>query len=376
MRIMVWTNSFRPQIGGVEVLGVRLFPALKARGHEFLIVTRRISISLPGEAMYCSIPVYRFPTLQALKEGDVDQLVQIRQQMFKLKLGFKPDLIYFYHVGPEMFLYREIIQDRSVPILVTLHGTFPDQCFLPGALIREVLRTADWITACSAAVLDKTRQQLPEIVSSSSVIANSLEEPHVDPVPISFEIPKLLCVGRVVPQKGFDLILVALASIIHRFPTLRLVIAGDGESLPELKKQAARLQIKNYVEFMGWVVPDKVPALINESTMVVVPSREEPFGLVALQASQMARPVVASRVGGLSEIIVDKETGLLVEKEDARALADAIAFLLDHPEAAVQMGQNGRNRTREVFNWDRYVDAYDQLFQQLGQKVCSYESVD
>lgn len=371
MRIMVWTNSFWPQIGGVEVLGTRLFLALKARGHEFLIVTRRISISLPGEAMYCGIPVYRFPTLQALNEGDLDQLAQMRQQIFKLKLSFRPDLIYFYHVGPEMFLYREIIQDHSVPVLVTLHGTFPDQCFLPGTLIGELLRSADWVTACSAAVLDKTRRQLPEIVSSSSVIANSLEEPHVNPVPISFEAPKLLCVGRVVPQKGFDLVLVALASIVHRFPTLRLVIAGEGESLPELKQQAARLQIDNYVEFMGWVMPEKIPALINKSSIVVMPSREEPFGLVALQASQMARPVVASRVGGLSEIIVDKETGLLVKKEDAGVLADAIAFLLDHPEVAIRRGENGRKRAREVFNWDRYVDTYDQLFQQLGQKVCS-----
>lgn len=376
MRIMVWTNSFWPQIGGVEVLGTRLFSALKARGHELLIVTRRISISFPGEAMYYGIPVYRFPTLQVLDKSDVDQLAQIRQQMFKLKLNFRPDLIYFYHVGPEMFLYQEIIQDRSVPVLVTLHGTFPDQCFLPDTLIGKLLQLADWITACSAAVLDKTRQQLPEIVSSSSVIANGLEEPHVDPAPISFEAPKLLCIGRVVPEKGFDLVLTALASLIHRFPTLRLVIAGDGELLPELKQQAARLQINNHVEFMGWVIPEKIPALINESTMVVVPSREEPFGLVALQASQMARPVVASRVGGLSEIIVDKETGLLVEKENAGALADAIAFLLDHPEVAVRMGQNGRNRAREVFNWDRYVNAYDQLFQQLGQKVCSYESAD
>ncbi len=376
MRIMVWTNAFWPQIGGVEVLGARLFPALKARGHEFLIVTRRISISVPGEAIYCGIPVYRFPTLQALNEGDVDQLAQIRQQMFKLKLNFRPDLIYFYHVGPDVFLYREIIQDHSIPVLATLHGTFPDQCFLSHTLIGEVLRSADWITACSAAVLDKTRQQLPEIVSSSSVIANSLEEPHVDPAPISFEAPKLLCVGRAVAQKGFDLVLIALASIIHRFPTLRLVIAGDGESLPELKQQAARLQINNHVEFMGWVIPEKIPALINESTMVVVPSREEPFGLVALQASQMARPVVASWVGGLSEIIVDTETGLLVEKEDVRTLADAIAFLLDHPKVAIGMGENGRKRTHEIFNWSLYVDAYDQLFHQLGQNVCSYESAD
>jgi glycogen(starch) synthase len=97
-----------------------------------------------------------------------------------------------------------------------------------------------------------------------------------------------------------------------------------------------------------------------------MPSRwEEAFGLVALEAALMARPVVATRVGGLPEVVLDGETGLLVQKDDSGALARAVGFLLDHPEQAMSMGNAGRLRAKEVFSLARYVDAYDTLYRRL-----------
>ena len=81
-------------------------------------------------------------------------------------------------------------------------------------------------------------------------------------------------------------------------------------------------------------MPERVPELINEHTLVLMPSREEPFGLVALQAAWMSRPVVATRVGGLPEVVAHRETGFLVETEDAASLADAAAHLLSEPRLA------------------------------------------
>ena len=80
----------------------------------------------------------------------------------------------------------------------------------------------------------------------------------------------------------------------------------------------------------------------------------------------MARPVVATRVGGLPEVIVHEETGLLVNQESSPALADAITLLLDHTDVAVQMGQAARRRVEEVFSWERCVDAYDSVYQKLA----------
>ena len=79
----------------------------------------------------------------------------------------------------------------------------------------------------------------------------------------------------------------------------------------------------------------------------------------------MARPIVGTQVGGLPEVVVPQEAGLLVEPEDSAGLAEAIAFLLEHPRTAVEMGQAGRRRVQEVFNWQRCVDRYDELYKQL-----------
>jgi len=179
------------------------------------------------------------------------------------------------------------------------------------------------------------------------------------------DTPRLLCLGRLVPDKGFDLALAAFALIIERFPQVRLVVAGDGSERPKLEQQAVRLGLEGVVDFIGWVAPESVPALVSTSTVVVMPSRYEPFGLVALDAALMARPIVASRVGGLSEVVRHQQTGLLVEKEDSRALADAISFLLDHSETARRMGQMARQRALDVFSWERCINAYDSLYRKL-----------
>jgi len=88
----------------------------------------------------------------------------------------------------------------------------------------------------------------------------------------------------------------------------------------------------------------------------------------------MARPIVATRVAGLPEVVVHGKTGLLVEKEHSDALADAFAFLLDHSEMAAQMGQAARDRAQRVFSWERCVDAYDDVYRSLGKNAGSVAS--
>jgi len=117
-----------------------------------------------------------------------------------------------------------------------------------------------------------------------------------------------------------------------------LVIAGAGPLKPDLQRQAADYGIAHAVDFVGWVAPKAVPSLINVLTIVLIPSRQDSLPLVALEAALMARPIVATNVGGLPEVVVHQESGLLVEKEDIRGLADAVTGLLTHPEAAVSIG--------------------------------------
>jgi glycosyltransferase involved in cell wall biosynthesis len=143
------------------------------------------------------------------------------------------------------------------------------------------------------------------------------------------------------------------------------MIAGNGPVRLKLEEQAAQLGIHDRVEFLGWVGPGDVPALINTTTIVLMPSRQESLPLVALETALMARPIVATRIGGLPEVVADRQTGLLVEPENAAALADAVGYLLHRRELASNLGRAARTRAQQVFSWKRHVDGYDSLYKKL-----------
>ena len=122
----------------------------------------------------------------------------------------------------------------------------------------------------------------------------------------------------------------------------------------------------NNVDFLGWVAPDSVPALINRADIVVMPSRQDSFPLTALEAGMMGRPVIATRVGGFPEMVLDETTGLLVESENVTELGGAIASLLSNPQRASQLGQAARERVLREFSWEGHIRAYDRLYKKLS----------
>ncbi len=365
MRVLLWSEWFWPHIRGIEVLATNLMLALQERGYEVIVVASQDYDSLPSEMRYKDIPIYRFPFWAALWSSNMDQFIEVRQRVAELKRTFKPDIVHLNFTGPGVFFHFHTAAAHPAPLLVTVCGALPRLSIGDDTLQGRILRSADWVTGISGAVLNDVRHLVPEITPRSSLIYIARAVPALSPAPLPRDKPQVLCLGHLAPEKGFDLALTAFASLVERFPQARLVIAGDGPARTELEQQATDLGIAEAVNFVGWVSPEKVPALLNSATAVVVPSRQEGFGLVALEAAHMARPVVATRVGGLPEVVVHEQTGLLVEKEDSKALAEAIAFLLDHPETARRIGEAARCRAREVFSWERCVDAYDDLYRNL-----------
>ena len=292
-------------------------------------------------------------------------MLLLRQYIAQLKRTFRPDIIHLFQCSASGFFDLITNIDSPAPHLLTLHGSVYADQIMPGALRHRLMHTVDWITTCSEALLCEIQEQMPEITNCSSAIPNCVQMPALVPDPLLFSPPCLLCLGRLEPQKGFDLALAAFARLVSRFPGIRLTIAGDGKERPNLEAMARQLGIADCVEFPGWVQPDQVPALINSCTLVMMPSRFEPFGIVALQAAQMARPIVATRVGGLPEVVVNGETGLLIENHNIDELVAAITFLLDRPDVATHMGQAARQRAQENFGWDKFVDAYVSLYRRL-----------
>jgi glycosyltransferase involved in cell wall biosynthesis len=172
--------------------------------------------------------------------------------------------------------------------------------------------------------------------------------------------PRLLCIGRLIPIKGHLVLLRALAQARARVPGVVLGVAGRGPLEPALKSFARELGIEDAVRFLGFVSP--IQQAVEEAAIVVVPSLGEGFGMVALEAMERARPVIASAVGGLPEIVVHGETGLVVEAGDAEALADAIVDLAGDLRRAAAMGRAGRERAQREFPPERSAARIEELY--------------
>ena len=186
-------------------------------------------------------------------------------------------------------------------------------------------------------------------------------EPNGEPTPYAGEVPRLLCVGRLIPIKGHIVLVRAFAEAKRRLPGLELEIAGRGPLEPALKALVRELGVAGSVRFLGHVSP--IQAAIERAAVVVVPSMGEGFGMVALEAMERARPVIAAAVGGLGELVRDGETGLLVPPGEAEPLADAIVRLAGDLPLAAAMGEAGRRRAltrfRQTFCTERTELLYE-----------------
>jgi glycosyltransferase involved in cell wall biosynthesis len=184
--------------------------------------------------------------------------------------------------------------------------------------------------------------------------------PNGSAAPYAGSEPRLLCIGRLIPIKGHLVLLRALAQARAQVPAVTLDVAGRGPLEPALKAYVRELGLEDGVRFLGFVSP--VQSAIENAAIVVVPSLGEGFGMVALEAMERARPVIASAVGGLPEIVADGKTGLVVPPADAEALAEAIVALVSDLPRAEAMGRAGRDRALVEFTPQRCVDRVEGLY--------------
>lgn len=206
------------------------------------------------------------------------------------------------------------------------------------------------------------------VLGAHRVIINGLAktEPAI-PLSRSQAAPLLLTVGALHPRKGQDTLLRSMAMVRARIPDVKLWMAGrdwdNGDYERSLRALTNELNLGESVDFLGQ--RNDVAALMATVDVVVIPSRSEPFGMVALEAMAQSKPVVASCAGGLKDIVVHDETGLLVSPDDPAAMADAIIRLLPDRRLATRMGIAGRTRATGEFSSramsERFSDLYERM---------------
>jgi glycogen(starch) synthase len=363
-----WTDCFPPDLGGVEVLSEALLHSLAQRGHHFCVISSPRDPSAPALPRDSGrIVQHRLPLRQALAERDLGRIHALTLHARRLIGEFSPELVHTPVVGPSLFVLRRALRGSSPPLLLSLQQadawTESDRA---GTLVAEVLGAASRVACCSEWMRRRALELFPRIAGKASVVRNALPVPELSPSPLDDTAPHVLCAGRLSVEKGFDLAIRALPALRSRFPDASLTIAGDGAARPQLERLAGDLGLSGSVRFAGWVPPQRIPELINTACAVVVPSRLEAFGLTALQAALMGRPVVASRVGGLAEVVIHGVSGLLVAPESPEEITRALVDLLEQPGRAAAMGAAARRAATERFVWRDHVDAYEALYQQLA----------
>ncbi len=187
---------------------------------------------------------------------------------------------------------------------------------------------------------------------------------------LAHTVPLIAGVGRLTKQKGWPFLIEAFAKVRQALPTAHLVLAGEGPNRAELEAQAANLQ--GVIHFLGW--RKDAYTLMADCDVLAVPSLWEGFGLVTLEAMALSKPIVASKVSALPEIVAPGETGLLVPPANAGALAEALVTVLANPERAQAMGQKGRKRLEKEFTVQTMARKHAQVYREAASRVPEFRA--
>ena len=343
-------------ISGAENHLLLLLPALRERGFDIRVVM--LHEDEPGAHEFASrlgaggVPVEKLRLTRALSPTVLARLRRsIRRQ--------RPAILHThlvhadFHGLPAGWLAR-------IPVLIsTKHGFNPFRDGRAFAVAdRTVARLADVHIAISRGLASYLAEREGFSEESFEIVHYGIEA-GPEPPPPSGD-PRLAIVGRLIPIKGHDVLLRAVAAVRRELPQVTLRIAGDGPLEHELRATVGELGLEDGVTFLGRVAP--VAPAFEDAQVVVVSSFGEGFGMVALEAMERGRPVIASAVGGLPEIVEDGRTGLLVPAGDVDALAAAILELVRDPERAAAMGSAGRARALAYFSQDRCTDRIEALY--------------
>jgi len=374
-RPAIFASAFAPHIGGVEELTRQLAREQQQRGLAPVVVTMRWPKTLPAEEMVDGIPVLRHvfrvpePSPRFLG-GWMARSHTTKRELAGQLIERRIDLVHVQCVSGNARYALAAARALGVRLVVSMQGELTmdatgiyQRSSQQRRAWRKLLDHADAITGCSQSVLDDARNAYGgPWTDRSIVIPNGVRvQEFASASAFSHPVPYLLGIGRMVHQKGFDVLLEAFA---HCRSTVDhdLLLAGDGPERPALEELALRLGIAGRTRFLGSTNRATTAQLFRGASMFVLPSRMEPQGIVILEAMAAQTPVIASAVGGVAQIVSDRVNGLLVPAEDVRSLSNAITTLASTPEMVTRLVK-AAVATAHDHDWtvitQRYLELYD-----------------
>jgi glycosyltransferase involved in cell wall biosynthesis len=382
MRVLLIPTTYPPAVGGLEINVLNLAKHLKSLGHDVVVLTSKGWYwKFPSYEVIEGVPVHR--TFFYVYRGSVKSFLAFLfclpialTRTFLLMRRFKPDIVNVHGVGANCFCLRLLRPWTRVPTVVTVHGVIelpgiaPESFYtateakIMSRVCVSTLRHCSFVVGVSQKIVDLARKVSPQAPQRFLVIRGGADIPPRNGRSENYGNYALL-IGRMEKVKGFDVLVRSLALLPHECDGLHVLVAGDGPEKPHLESLSRELGVESRLTFLGMVDRPTVHQLLKECRFLVVPSRSEGLGTVNLEALAHSKPVIASAVGGIPEIIKDGETGLLVKRDDPEALANALIALWSNPEQGRLMGERGRAVVEKECSWEglaaRYVELYERL---------------
>jgi glycosyltransferase involved in cell wall biosynthesis len=340
------------EVGGLEKLIVELARHTDRARFAACVMTLGERGRLADEVESLGWPVYPLHARPGLKPRAVLRLAGLFRRE-------AVDVVHTHSEGPLLYGTAAARLARVGRVIHTRHHG-PD-LGNPRHIMTLMALAARWVDRVACVADDGARHALAEGVPAAKLVTvwNGIDLARFayrGPVPRG----PAVAVARLNPEKDHVSLLHAVALAIRAEPAFRLEIAGDGPCEAELKALATRLGLGDAVRFLGQV--DDVPALLARAGLLVQPSLLEGIALTLLEAMARGLPVVATRVGGNPEVVVDGQTGRLVPARAPGPLADAMLDLWRDPERSRQLGRAGRERAERCFDVRRTAARYEQLY--------------
>lgn len=360
-----------PTYGGSGVVATELGKELAVRGHDihFISYALPIRLSLTDRILFHEVEVLSYP----LFEYPPYDLV-LATKMAEVTARYNLDILHVHYAIPHSisaYLAKMMLTERKIPFVTTLHGTDitlvgNDRSYLP--ITRFGIEQSDAVTAVSQYLLQRTVEEfniqrpisvIPNFVNCdvySRATERSLRRKYASDKESIF-----IHISNFRPVKRIEDVIAVFARVRAECPA-RLLLVGDGPERPKAEWLAETQGVSKDVLFLG--KQSEMAPLLSISDVLLLPSENESFGLVALEAMACEVPVVATRIGGLPEVVEHDEDGFLLSLGDVAGMAEASLKLVKNAQLRDEMGKAARKHALRDFCSTKIVRHYEQLYLQ------------
>jgi L-malate glycosyltransferase len=372
-----------PTYGGSGVVATELGKELAARGHDvhFISYALPIRLTMSNRIYFHEVEVLSYP----LFEYPPYDLV-LATKMAEVMSRYELDILHVHYAIPHSisaYLAKMMLSDRVVPFVTTLHGTDitlvgNDRSYLP--ITRFGIERSDAVTAVSEYLRRRTIEefqvQRPVTVVPNFVDCDVYRRAQSNGLPRDkFARPDegiLIHISNFRPVKRVEDV-IEIFSAVRKDHKARLLMVGDGPERPKAEWLAKTHGVAEYVQFVG--KQNEMNELLSISDILLLPSELESFGLVALEAMACEVPVIATRVGGIPEVVRDGIDGYLYDVGDVRSMAQGCAAILRDSQLHQRLGTAARERATREFCASKIVLQYEELYLRTIKDTQSASSI-